>query len=140
MKIQIKEIQHKDMTSQSGKPFVSCRIKAYSESQGKDIWLGGFGSSKTKTWEPGDTVDIDIEQRGEYYNWAENDNTTASPDKKLELLKRIDMKLDILLGKNTAKTNVSGEALESMAAQFGGEVVDKSPNGKEEIRVEDIPF
>jgi len=111
--ITIKKINHEAKVGQSGKSFESCRILT-TNSQGQDVWLSGFGSPITHTWENGDSVDVDLEQRGQYWNFKENANTKPSPDKKLALLEKIDRKLDLLLGKgmNGQVLNASNGNLE----------------------------
>jgi len=125
MNILIKNIEHIERTSKEGKPFVSCKITSYSEKLQKDIYISGFGSSITKTFSAGDTVDIDIEQNEQgYWNFSENENTKPSPDKKLALLLEINRKLDMLIG------------TKELAKELGGEVVEE----KKEIDPTSIPF
>lgn len=124
MQIQIKEIRHEQKNGTNG-PFISCPIKAYSQTQGKDVWASGYGDDMTKTWKSGDIVDIDMIPDGEFWKWRKNENTRPSPDKKLELLKRIDMKLDMLLGKMSTRTATeTAEIVKEAAKEFGGEVVE----------------
>jgi len=118
MQIQIKNIEHKNQVGKtSGKPFISCRLQVFSQQQNKDIWLSGFGDAMTETWSAGDTVDVDIVQNGEYYNWQKNDNTKASPDKKLALLLEINAKLDRLLGNKPVT-----QEIKDFAKEMNGEI------------------
>lgn len=98
MQILIKQINHEAKVSQkTGKTFESCRILT-TNSIGQDVWVSGFGSPITHSWENNDLVEVDLEQRGEYWNFKENKDTKPSPDKKLELLQKIDRKIDLLIG------------------------------------------
>ncbi len=110
MLITLKNIEHTERVSKAGKPFTSCRLTTYSEKQGKDIFLSGFGDSKTKTWNPGDTVDIEVTANGEYWNFAQNANTKASPDPILALLKEMNSKLDFLMAKDSTSVKNQVEA------------------------------
>jgi hypothetical protein len=141
----IKQIQHENKVSQSsGKTFESCRILT-TNPQGQDVWISGFGSPITHTWEIGDSVDVDIEQRDKYFNFRENKNTRPSPDKKLKLLQEIDRKLDLLIGSKSVITDPKGIIYQTKPEnasgdQFGAlhEAIDT--DGNNEIRIEDIPF
>lgn len=116
--ITIKNITHEQRTSKQGKPFVSCKITAFSVKENKDIILSGFGSEITKTWGFGDTIDVDVNQTEQgYWNFSQNANTKPSEDKVLKLLKEINEKLNTLLGKQIA----------DIAKDIGGKVVDGQP-------------
>lgn len=145
MQVTIKNIEHKNQVGKtSGKPFISCRIQVFSQQQNKDIWLSGFGDAMTETWSAGDTVDVDIEQNGEYYNWQKNENTKPSPDRKLELLKRIDLKLDVIIGKLGQRTEKeNSEIARELAKELNGEVQTSNlgnPVNPTDIDVQNIPF
>lgn len=134
MQVVIKSIKREDLISKKGLPWKSCNITVFSQTKNADVKLSGFGSSITDTWEVGDTVEVDIiDKENGYFDWRENANTKPSPDKRLEILKRIETKLDILLGKKEAQ---------EVAKQFNGQVVSDlgNPVNPTEIRVEDIKF
>lgn len=138
--VTIKNIQCEDLVSSQGKPWRACNITVFSQAQNTDVKLSGFGGDITDTWSIGDTVDVDIAQndRG-YWNWRANANTKASPDRKMELLKRIDMKLDMILGKMDAR---QAGSVADLAKAFGGEVVSNlgNPVSPTEIKAEEIPW
>lgn len=134
MQIVIKDIVQEHKVSKNGKAFVSCRLQVFSVNQGKDVWLSGFGDTMTETWAVGDTVDIEIVQNGEYFNWQKNENTKASPDRKLLLLQRIESKLDVIIGKLNARPQENAEIAKEIAREFNGEVEGQ------QLRVEDLPF
>lgn len=53
----------------SGKAFISLRLKT-EEYAGK--WMSGFGGDENKDWKVGDTVDVEVETKGEYLNFKTN--------------------------------------------------------------------
>lgn len=78
-------ISRKPMTSKTtGKPFTSLSLKV--ESKG-DRFLSGFGNKGNDNWAIGDTVDILIEEKGQYLNF------TMAESKKGEELAN-NMKID----------------------------------------------
>ncbi len=94
MNIKIKSIQHlQKVGKQSGKEFTSCKITSLGK-DGKDVFISGFGSDVTKTWNAGDTVDIDITQTPSgYWNFKENETSTPSENPMLVILRRIEITL-----------------------------------------------
>jgi len=135
MKILLKEISHDDKVSKGGKPYTSCKLTIYSTKEQKDLWISGFGSSITKTWQAGDTIEVDLSQTEKgYWNFTENANSRSSKT-ALDVLKEISAKLDVLIGKD--------KSIEKLAEKIGGEVVPTiNENGQEEnaISVDQIPF
>lgn len=110
MQVTITAISRKDKTSKAGKPFVSLGLKTREHGE---KWLSGFGNVGNRDWKIGDTVDIDIEQKGDFLNFtmAKNDNGTDKPArvsadtslvelknlislKVIPMLERIEHKLD----------------------------------------------
>ena len=113
-KITIKNIEHTEKTSKAGKSYTSCRITVWSNKENKDIFISGFGSSLTKTWNPGDEIDVNLSQtESGYWNFDVNENSKPSENPTLKVLKEISAKLDILIGKDLGK----------ITKDFGGEVV-----------------
>lgn len=51
----------------NGRPFTSLRIKT---AEHGDKILSGFENPQNKDWKVGDTVEIDVEQNGEYWNFS----------------------------------------------------------------------
>lgn len=144
MQVTIKNIEHKNQVSKNtGKSFVSCRLQVFSNNLQKDVWLSGFGEAMTETWSTSDVVDVDIIPNGEYFNWKANENTKASPDKKLMLLQRIESKLDILIGRMNARPQENAEIARELAKELNGEVQTSNlgnPVNPTDIDVKDIPF
>jgi hypothetical protein len=67
MQLTITQISRKDKTSaKSGKPFESVGIKTQEYG---DKWLSGFGRADNKSWKVGDTVDVNVVEKGEYLNF-----------------------------------------------------------------------
>jgi hypothetical protein len=118
MVITIKKIRHEQKIGKSGKSFESCKIQTIN-SKGEEVWLSGFGSEITHSWQAEDKVEVDLAQNEKgYWNFKENKNTLPSPDKKFQLLLEINNKLDVLL-------------------HCG---VKNPPNNNEEISDNEIPF
>lgn len=69
MQVTIAAIKRTDRVSKAGKPFVSLGLKT---KEYADKWLSGFGGDENSHWQAGDTVDIEIEQKGEYLNFKTN--------------------------------------------------------------------
>ena len=105
----IRQIKHENKVGKSGKPFESCKILT-TNSQGQDVWVSGFGNEITHTWKVGHSVDVSLSQndRG-YWNFELNQNSKAMPSEELELLKKINEKLDLLLGSKVSNYEVSTE-------------------------------
>lgn len=55
------------LLTKAGKPYTSLRIKC---NEHGDKYLSGFDGSQTKDWKIGDTVDIEVEEKGEYLNFS----------------------------------------------------------------------
>ena len=147
-KIKIKSIEHKEMTSKAGKQYTSCKL-IVSKRDGKNCWISGFGSSITKTWNPGDTVDIDVsaDEKG-YWSFQENSNSAPSKDPVLTALEEIrDLLREVLTGEKSSKNNkvatpttktLVNEAsqektpfqqeVEDLTTAFGGEVASQNPD------------
>lgn len=97
MQITLTHIARNNKTSKAGKPYVSVGIKC--DAHG-DRFINGFGNKENANWKVGDTVEVDIEQKGEYLNFSMPKATfqktgsgfTPSPD-----LLRIERKVDAIL-------------------------------------------
>jgi hypothetical protein len=67
-KVTITALKDTERTSQrTGKPFTSrgIRVNEYGER-----WLSGFAGKDNASWTVGDTVEIDVEEKGEYLNFT----------------------------------------------------------------------
>jgi hypothetical protein len=95
--VTITNISRKErVSSRTGKPFTSLglQVREYGEK-----WLSGFDNAATKNWQRGDTVEIEIEQKGDYLNFnvprkdsspAQNSGATAEL-KNILMLKIVPM-------------------------------------------------
>lgn len=83
------------VSKKSGKPFTSIRIGCDKYGQ---RWLSGFGDSENAQWKNGDTVEIEVEEKGQYLNFKmppKPRNTPLAGDQ----MTRIEAKLDKILEK-----------------------------------------
>ena len=77
MKVVLTAVNRKQRTSQrTGKPFTSLGIKTQEHGE---KWLSGFDNAYTKDWKAGDTVEIEVEVKGEYLNWSLPKKADAGP-------------------------------------------------------------
>lgn len=68
MKVTLTAVNRTERVSKkTGKPFTSLGIKTQEHG---DKWLSGFDGKQTRNWKDGDTVDIDVEQKGDYLNFS----------------------------------------------------------------------
>lgn len=69
------------VSKKTGKPFVSVSIKTQEHG---DKYLSGFASLDNADWEVGDTVEVQIEQKGEYLNFTTKEKKAAPSEEKLD--------------------------------------------------------
>jgi len=70
MQIKIAAITRKErVSSKTGKPFTSLGIKV-AEGDYKDRWISGFDGLQTKEWKDGDTVEVEVEKKGDFLNFS----------------------------------------------------------------------
>lgn len=82
------------VAQKTGKPYTKCNIKC---AEYGDKYLSGFGNALTKTWNVGDTVEIEIEQKGEYLNFSVLKKQEGGlSDLDREFLIRIEKKVDAI--------------------------------------------
>lgn len=55
------------LVSSQGKPYTSVRIKTQEHG---DKFISGFGNAENAHWKAGDTVDIEVVQKGDYLNFT----------------------------------------------------------------------
>lgn len=139
--ITLKDVTHENKTSQNGKSYVSCKLIVWNTKENKDVFISGFGDGVTKTWNPGDKVDVDLSQSqdGKYWNFKTNANSKPSESPIVKLLKEISAKLDYLNPNKAAKVEPT---MQDLADTFGGVVVDNPlmAMGQKELTPEDINF
>lgn len=66
MQLTLTQVSRKMKTSAAGKPYESVGIKTQEYG---DKWLSGFGRADNKSWKAGDTVDVNVVEKGEYLNF-----------------------------------------------------------------------
>lgn len=83
--VTIEALSRKERVSKTGRPFTSLGLKT---KQHGAKWLSGFDSATTKNWKVGDTVEIEIEQKGEYLNFTtgRKDSTPQSESRTNNLI------------------------------------------------------
>ena len=126
-KIKIIKVLNKDEVSAKGKAYIKCSIKTL-DKNGLECWLNGFGNNTTKSWADGQTIELAIYQE-EYNGKMQLKFKTPPETNMVELLQRIDKKLDMLIDvKNPL-------GLEEAVVESPDEYREGEP-----INVEDIPF
>lgn len=114
-KILIKKILNKEKVAKSGKTYLACSILTV-DKNGVEQWLNGFGNETTKSWRDGQTVELEIYQ--EEYNGEVKLKFKEPPERNLYLeLDKINAKLDILLGNQGKKDEISVEECEKAFAK-----------------------
>lgn len=122
MQVTINQIFREQKQSKTGKPYTSLRIKTMEHG---DKWLSGFGNLSNKNWQEGSTVEIQVEEKGQYLNFK--DMSERAPSKTWDKINELDdrlSKLEALLIKNPMK--------EAPA--------DKMTKIESEMTTEDLPF
>lgn len=67
MQITLTAVSRKEKTSKAGKPFTSVGIRC---NEYGERWLSGFANKDNAGWKVGDTVEVDVETKGEYLNFS----------------------------------------------------------------------
>lgn len=55
------------LVNKNGKPYTSVRIQTQEHG---DKWLSGFENAEVKNWAEGATVDVEVTQNGDYFNFS----------------------------------------------------------------------
>lgn len=69
-------------------------------------WVSGFGSKENANWKEGDTVEITIEQKGEYLNFSEpkkQDVVNEKLEQILNKLTKLNLEIQIIKDKVVGK-------------------------------------
>lgn len=147
--ILIKNITHEEKVGkETGKNYTRCIITVWNKKDGKNTNISGFGDGTTKTWSPGDTVDVDLSQTDKgYWNFTVNENSRPSEDPVVKLLKLVLVELQTLNGKKPEATaeEISKDFEGSNAEELGltAAPVEEEPvefHKPDEIDVNSIPF
>ena len=97
MKITLTYVSNEEKVSQNNKKYTACSIRCAEfknpEDPTKEVWINGFGNSETKTWNTGDTVDVEIydeEYQGKTYKKFKTlDKTDVVIEKMNQLNERL---------------------------------------------------
>ena len=93
MKITLTQIARNNKTSKAGKQYVSVGIKC---NEYGDKFINGFGNKDNSEWKVGDTVEVEVEQKGEYLNFSMPTRTVKSTGMTEEQSALIHRKLDAI--------------------------------------------
>lgn len=117
--------------NKEGQPYLSkegqpqCRVQIQTEQHGK-TYLSSFALSGSPIleWKPGDIVDIEIKTQGDFTNFylpkpkaapqqwkAQSVQMPANQEEMLTLLRRIDEKVDQMLGYDYMKVKAANDEL-----------------------------
>ena len=118
MQVTLNYVKRTPKTSQAGKPYTSLSIKT---NEHGEKWLSGFGNKDNENWNTGDTVEIEVEQKGEYLNFSTPKGSFqrggTAPD-----VNRVEAKIDALRaeiatlgGTLNGMRGVLGEILQKVA-------------------------
>jgi hypothetical protein len=112
MQVTITALKDTERTSQrTGKPFTSRGIKT---AEHGEKWLSGFAGKDNASWKVGDTVEIEVEQKGEYLNFSTPKGSFQKGGTSGDL-NRVEMKIDAL----KAELYTMGAALTGMRGVLG---------------------
>lgn len=87
-KVVLEEVKNETKTSKGGKQYTACEIKV------NGTWRQGFGSTFTKTWQPGQTVEVELmeeEWNGKIYKKFK---AIGRQDILEERLKKLESRMD----------------------------------------------
>lgn len=124
----------------NGRPYTSLRIKTQEHG---DKFLSSFDGPETKEWKVGDTVDIEVEQKGDFLNFSYPKKPRGGAGISPEQFAKIDQKLDIII--TELKMIRGGAKVAQPVAQPKPAVEERNPFEMEDPAVEgfapeDIPF
>ena len=128
MEVTLTKIFDKNKTSErTGKAYVSRSIKT---NEHGDKWISGFKGKENEGWREGDTVEVEIETKGEYLNFSvPKGGTTRSNTPGAGDLNRVEAKLDLIL----AGQRTLGEVLTGMRGVMSDILSKVDPVGDKHI-------
>ena len=123
--------------SKTGKPYTKCNIKT---TEYGDKYISGFGNRDTEKWNAGDTVEIEIEQRGEYLNFSLPKKDIINNESLLRIEKKLDNALFYLVG--ISNNLRDGKPIYPTPEMEGIDIAKTGtvPNDLPDINPEDVPF
>lgn len=112
MQVTITRISDKERVSQrTGKPFTSRSIQT---NEHGSAWLSGFAGKDNAGWKVGDTVEVEVETKGEYLNFTVPKGSFqkggTAPD-----INRLERKVDAVMTEVQMIRGVLGEILQKVA-------------------------
>ena len=123
MQVVLTAVYRKERTStRTGRPFTSIGIKTQEHGE---KWLSGFGNKDNAGWKTGDTVEILVEQKGEYLNFSMPTQVKSAPSDAI--VARLENFITFKLEPLTVKMEAAIDRLESLGAQMAGEEKDDFP-------------
>lgn len=75
------------LIGKNGRPYTKLAIKT---NEHGDRWLSGFDGKETQGWKEGDTVDVIVEEKGEYLNFSVPKKEAQSSAAIEKLIEKID--------------------------------------------------
>ena len=75
MQVKITHINRSNKTSKAGKPYESVGIRCVEYGE---RWINGFGRADNKSWKVGDTVDVNVVEKGAYLNFEMPERAKSS--------------------------------------------------------------
>ena len=95
MKVRVIKVIHRDRVSAKGKAFTSVGLQY--EGENGPAWANGFGSPNTRKWQPGQEVEVELEQKGDYLNFKEAGNAKQTRMSQESATSEIIAKLDAII-------------------------------------------
>lgn len=120
------------LTTKDGRPYTSVRIQTQEHGE---RWLSGFENAISRNWKEGDTVEAEVEEKGEYMNFRTlkpEDKVNEKLEKVLNKLVGLSMKLDAIYNAIRPKEKNPYPTAESEGIDLDNVFPDE-PN-------EDVPF
>lgn len=117
MKVTLTQVVRKN-TDKDGNPLKNAKGQPYTRLSIKtqehgDKWLSGFARQDNSSWKVGDSVEITVEERGEYLNFKmpERAQALGFTIEDRDRLLRIEILLQKLMAMNTGSDEVTAEDL-----------------------------
>lgn len=111
MKLTITKVHRADK-NKDGQPYISKKGQPYTrvgiktEEYG-DRWLSGFGNQDNEMWNVGDTVEVEVEESGQYLNFS-NQKKKVSREEFDNLLARVEVVEKFIINERKKEANNGG--------------------------------
>lgn len=125
------------LVTKAGKPYTSLRIKC---AEYGDQFISGFDNATTRDWKVGDTVEAEVEKKGEYLNFSTPKPTGGLSQDDKDMLQKMYREIyaireTMVVIKQLLEANGSIEKPEY--PESNGATAFDEP---EEVKAEDIPW